>query len=275
LRDALADILHESHPMTVRQVFYQAVGRNLVEKTEKACKGTIGRLLGLMREEGQIPFSYIADNTRWMRKPSSHSGLESMLELTAKTYRRATWNDQDCYVEIWCEKDALAGVLYQETSKWDVPLMVVRGFSSKTFLYEAAKAIEEVGKPAHLYYFGDRDPSGVYIDRNIEAKLRQYAPEADIHFRRVAVTEDQIETLNLPTRPTKKSDLRCKSFKGDSVEVDAIPADVLREMVELVIAQHIDADAWSRSLAVEQAERDTLRAIASQDWSHTRAPDKE
>ena len=96
-----------------------------------------------------------------MRKPDTHSSPEEALANTARTYRKALWDDQDAYVEIWCEKDALAGVLYKETAVWDVPLMVSRGFASLTFLAEAAEAIAAEGKPAYLYYFGDHDPSGV------------------------------------------------------------------------------------------------------------------
>src|SRR5262249_3089988 len=148
------------------------------------------------------------------------------------TYRRDLWDNQDHYVEVWTEKDALAGVLLEETRKWDVPLMVSRGFASASYLYEAAETIKAVGKPTYLYYFGDHDPSGLYIDRAIERGLREHAPEADIHFERVAVKPWQIELWNLPTRPTKtKGNPHSKGFEGASVEVDAIPPTDLRELV--------------------------------------------
>ncbi|MGE3409006.1 MAG: hypothetical protein AB7I37_19480 [Pirellulales bacterium] len=263
VRRELYAILAECHPQTVRQVYYQAVSRGIIDKTEQAYKQTIVRLLGLMRMEKQIPFRWIADNTRWMRKPDTFDSLESCLELTISTYRRAIWNDQESYVEVWLEKDALAGVLIEETSKWDVPLMVTRGFSSKSYLWEAAQTIIDARKPAYLYYFGDRDPRGVHIDRSIERQLREFAPEAEIHFKRMAVTPEQIEELGLPTRPNKKTDSRCKGFEGDSVEVDAIPSVVLREMAYECISQHIDADTRQRTLNTELAERETLKHVRS------------
>jgi hypothetical protein len=79
-------------------------------------------------------------------------------------------------------------VLLEETNQWDVPLMVTRGYSSVSFLHSAAEAIEEKGKPAYLYYFGDHDPSGRDITRATEDGLREFAPGAEIHFERVAVT---------------------------------------------------------------------------------------
>src|SRR5262245_17312434 len=145
-------------PMTVRQVYYQAVSRGLIEKTEKAYK-LVCRLLAEMRRNGRLPYDWIADNTRWMRKPRTYSGLASMLEYAQSTYRRAIWDDQEAYVEIWLEKEALAGVLVDVTAKWDVPLMVTRGYPSLSFIHSAAETIQAEDKPIFLYYFGDHDPS--------------------------------------------------------------------------------------------------------------------
>ena len=47
-----------------------------------------------------------------MRKPRSWDSIEDALEDTARAYRRNLWTDANAYVEIWCEKDALAGVLF-------------------------------------------------------------------------------------------------------------------------------------------------------------------
>src|SRR5262249_28588791 len=153
-----------------------------------------------------------------------------MLRLTAQTYRRAVWDTQASYVEIWLEKDALAGVLYDVTEEWDVPLMVTRGYASLSFLHSAAETISSHSKPTYLYYFGDHDPSGLDITRAVEQGIRQFAPNADITFERVAVNPDQIEGMGLPTRPTKASDSRSKGFEGESVEVDAISPDDLRRL---------------------------------------------
>ncbi len=111
LKDTLVGVLAGDHPMTVRQLFYRLVSMGAIGKTENEYKNTICRLLGQMRRQKVVPFHWIADNTRWMRKPRSFSSLEEALENTAQTYRRAIWDYQDDYVEIWLEKDALAGVV--------------------------------------------------------------------------------------------------------------------------------------------------------------------
>jgi len=266
VRDALFDVLKEENPMTVRQVFYRMVSAGVIDKTEAQYKNTICRLLGLMRRERVIPFGWIADNTRWMRKPRTYSTLESALQITAEAYRRSLWDNQPVYVEIWLEKDALAGVLYEETESWDVPLMVTRGYPSISYLYESADALAAQAKPAYLYYFGDYDPSGVDITRAVESGIREFAPDAEIYFQRVAVTEEQIKLWNLPTRPTKTTDSRAKNFQDESVEVDAIPPSTLRDLVRSCITRHIDVDALARLERVEAAEKETMLRI-SQAWS--------
>src|SRR5262249_17404969 len=154
--------------------------------------------------EGRIPYSWISDNTRWVRKPTTYTGVSNFLLRTARLYRRDLWDNSENYVEIWCEKDALAGVIMEETNEFDVPLMVLRGFSSDTYLQAAADAIENQGKPAYIYQLGDHDPSGVWIAKKIEEGLRRHAPNADIHFERIAVLPEQIAAWRLPSRPTKR-----------------------------------------------------------------------
>ena len=92
------------------------VSLGTIAKTEGEYKSTVVRLLGQMRREKVIPFDWLSDSTRWMRKPTSFSSLDEALRRTAQTYRRALWDNQDTYVEIWLEKDALAGVIFEETA---------------------------------------------------------------------------------------------------------------------------------------------------------------
>ena len=266
LRQQIHKILANDNPQTVRQTFYALTVCGAIAKAEKEYHGTVVRLLSEEREAGRIPFEWIADNTRWQRKPASFTGLESCLRSTAELYRRNLWASAAAYVEIWCEKDALAGVILKETEVYDVPLMVTRGYSSISFLHSAAKAIEARGKPAYIYHFGDLDPSGRDAARDIEAKLRRYAPGADIHFECPAVTRQQAEEWNLPTRPTKQTDTRAKKFNGTSVELDAIPAAKLRELVRACIERHVDKRQLEILRTSEKSERELLS-----NWANTYA----
>ena len=257
---ALLEILAADHPQTVRGTFYQATVRGIVDKTEAGYRA-VQRALVLLRERGLLPFGYIADSTRWMRKPRSFDGLEDALRDSWRHYRRSLWTSQRVNVEVWVEKDALAGVLYEVTQEWDVPLMVTRGYSSLSFLYECADSIAASEKPTYIYQFGDYDPSGEDIARDVERKLRKYAPDAEIRFERVAVTPEQIQKWALPTRPTKATDTRSKGFKGESVELDAIPARTLKALVRECIERHVDEDILGRTRDIEDAERESLERI--------------
>jgi hypothetical protein len=261
IKSGIIEVLEEIQPATVRQVYYQCVSRGLIPKTEGAYKMLV-RLLTEMRRDRLIPFDYLADSTRWMRKPRTYRGAKHALRETARFYRRSLWADSPTYCEVWLEKDALAGVLFEVTEEFDVPLMVTRGYPSLTFLHSAAEAIAKRGVPAHLYYFGDRDPSGLNIPQVVERGIREFAPKVELHFERVAVTDQQIVQYNLPTRPTKKTDTRSNGFDGRSVEVDAIPPAELRRLAHECITQHIDPRVLEQTLIAEASEREWLTQLA-------------
>lgn len=132
-------------PATVRQMFYALTVLAVIAKTEQGYKQVCRHLLKMHRL-GVVPYDFLADNTRWMRKRDSYRSLADFLERTQDLYRKAVWDDLDVRIEIWIEKDALAGVVYEITDRWDVPLMVTRGYSSETFVYEAAQEINRDGK---------------------------------------------------------------------------------------------------------------------------------
>ena len=221
--EAMFNLLEEEHPLTLRHVFYRMVSAGYVDKTESEYGSTVGRLLIKMRRDGRVPYDWLADNTRWQIKRHSYLSVMDALAAAADSYRRALWADSPVHVEVWTEKDAICSILYDVTDPWDVPLMAARGDSSDSFLWSTASQWQAIRKPVYVYYFGDHDPSGVNARRVHERKLREMAPDVKIHFVTVAVTAKQIEEFGLPTRPTKRNGNRAAWFKGDSVEVDAIP----------------------------------------------------
>ena len=251
--------------MTVRQVFYQLEMARIVEKTEAGYRQVQKQVLE-MRRDGSLDWSFITDGTRWQRKPDSYGDAGGYVAQVARTYRRDLWQGQDARVEIWLEKDALADVVFDETYRWDVSLMVSRGQSSATFLYNAAKTAEAAWNQAclatYIYAMYDFDAGGMRAARTIERELPAYAPGTPIHFTRLAVTEEQITTWNLPTRPAKKSDPEAAKFGAEAVELDAIDPDQLKGLVQEAILAHVDPHAWSVEQAVEAEERQGLLALA-------------
>jgi len=259
-RESLLDIVSEMQPMTVRQVFYQATVRSIIEKTE-AGYTKVQTDLALMRRAGELPYEWLADNTRCQRKPRTFNSVEEALKQTAQLYRKNLWASADAYVEIWLEKDALAGVVWPVTAAYDVPLMVARGYASLSFLHTAAEFINDLTVPAYIYHLGDYDPSGVNAAEKIEQTLRELAPYAEIYFVRIAVTPGQIQEWNLPTRPTKASDTRAKNFGEISVELDAIEPEVLRTIVEAAIELHLPSEQLEVLKAAEESERELITSL--------------
>lgn len=258
--EAIYNWAHLHHPVTVRQLFYRLVTLDLCDKTEKGYKA-IARIAANMRKDDELPWSYIADNTRWMRKPTSYDTMADALEEMQQYYRKNLWGDQSHYCEIWIEKEALSGVILPVTTRWDVPLMVSKGFASLSYLYEAAETFDDQAtkeKQSHIFFFGDYDPSGIAIRNDIQNKIEQYTRYADVHFHNVAVNPEQIQAWNLPTRPTKRTDTRAKDWEGDSVELDAIEPPRLRELVEQSITRCINHEQFEKTKEVELAEKETL-----------------
>jgi hypothetical protein len=184
----------------------------------------------------------------------------------ARTYRRDLWQAHDVRIEVWLEKDALADIVVDATSKWDVALMVSRGQSSATFLYNAAKqaelAYDRAGVTTYVYALYDFDAGGQRAARTIEHKLPEYAPGVPIVVEQLAVTPRQVKAWNLPTRPAKKSDPEAAKFGNTAVELDAIDPKRLVALVEQAITRHVDEHAWSVEQTAEAEERKVLLRLA-------------
>ncbi len=260
--DAICEIAEAEEPVTVRGLFYRVMSRGLVPKSEQGYSVVQRRALK-MRRRGDLPYGWITDGSRLRLKPRTFSNAQAALENTARMYRKDLWIDQGLHVEVWTEKDAIRGVVSPITVEYDVPLMISRGFSSETFLYETAEDINAEGCPAVIYQLGDHDPSGVAAWDDIQRKLRDFVDDGiDVTFERIAVTPEQIIELGLPTRPTKQSDTRAAKFDGESVEVDAIPSSTLRDLVRDAIEQWIDREALRLTKIAEESEREVLTRIA-------------
>jgi hypothetical protein len=125
-----------------------------------------------------------------------------------------------------------------------------------------AQDLESTGRPAYVYYFGDWDPSGEDIPRDALKQVRGHVPDVDITFERITVTPGQITAWGLPTAPPKPTDSRAKKFKGETVEIEAIPPGTLRQMVRDCITRHIDQYQLQMATKVEKEQRETMvRAV--------------
>ena len=269
IRETIKSILKADHPQTVRQVFYQLVTRGVIEKTENEYQCTVIRLLSEMRLTGEVRWDWIIDESRRTRGTQTFDNIGDALRHTAEFYRRSALRDCSDYIEIWSEKEALSGIIWDVASEYDVPVVVSKGMPSLTQVYgsfcnirRAAKA----GKSSYVYQFGDHDPTGCLIPKTIENRLYEFCERHRCAYptvERIALTEEQIEQRGLPTRPTKREGNRhAHKFEGDSVELDALPSSELRALVRECIERHISPTALETFREAEDSERDILEQLA-------------
>lgn len=263
---AFAEIVAEIEPATVRQIFYQAVVRGLVPKDEAKGYKLVQRRLVKLRESGEIPYGWITDNVRVVRGHNRYEGPEDYARVAAEFYRRDYWADSPVNVEVWLEKDALAGVLVPTVvEECGLDLHVTRGYASVSYLESAASFIRNDGRPTYVYLLTDFDPSGLGIADTVTVELMNRSYPTEVHVERLAVNREQIDEYRLPTRPTKTTDSRARKFirhhGTGSVELDAIPPAVLRSLVRDSIERHMDPDRLRTMKLAERQERDLLREV--------------
>jgi hypothetical protein len=266
LDGALANIVAEIEPATVRQVFYQAVVRGLVPKDEAKGYKLVQRRLLKLRESGEIPYCWITDNVRIVRGHARYEGPDQYARVAAEFYRRDYWAESPVDVEVWLEKDALAGVLEPVVvEECGLDLHVTRGYASVSYLESAAEFIRRDRRPTYVYLLTDFDPSGLGIAQTVTAELIRRSYPTEVYVERLAVDREQIDAYQLPTRPTKVTDSRARKFMQrhgiGSVELDAIPPAVLRSLVRDRIEWHMDPEKLRVLKLAEEQERDVLRSV--------------
>ena len=259
LRSAIYAVAEADRPVSIRHIFYRMVTQNLVEKSAKGYqqlqKATVD-----MRDGGALPYAWIEDSSRHAHWNTGYAGVDDYAEAAASLYRRDYWDSTDTLVEVWCESRSLAGVLGQVCREYVVPLFPSSGFSSLSFTYQAATHIQDSGRAhAVILYVGDYDQAGVLIDKAIESRLREFLASwpGVLTFTRLAVNDDQIDTMGLPTRPPKASDTRSPSVTR-AVEAEAIPAPTMRGIVSSSLQGLIPERVLTVERLVEKQEQNDI-----------------
>jgi len=266
LDQQIVDVLEEDHPQSVRHVFYRMTDPRLAEPVEKSDRGYrhVQHRLKELRRAGRVPYSWVSDSTRTGFHVDTFGSAADFIRQTARWYRQDLWRDSDHYVEVWTESRSIAGTLLDTCQDLAVSLYPCGGFPSMSQAYQAADfinhAAEHSGKRPVVLYVGDYDPAGVLIDQTLETELRKHL-DCDLEFIRLAITEDQIRELDLPTKPRKKSDKRASHVKY-TVEAEAMPAHILRAMVHDEIEVYLPEHALNVAKVAEQSEQSFLMGLA-------------
>jgi hypothetical protein len=270
IRAAIKDILENDNPQIIRQIYYALEVRGVIEKTEAEYDHTVVRLCGEMRWSGELDWDWIVDESRIIHETQTYDSVADAVEETARFYRKSALRDCPDHVEIWVEKAGLGSIIWEEAGDYDVPVIVSKGMPSLSQLYACFRRIaraNRAGKQTYLYQFGDWDPTGCLIPEKIGDALERFCDENDRQhammrrpiIERIALTERLIKRHRLPTRPTKRSgNTHAKDFKGDSVELDALPAHRLRDLARECIERHISSEQVAVLRAAEESERELL-----------------
>jgi hypothetical protein len=262
---AMHDIAEAMQPITGRGIGYKLFTRGLMESMSTNAMQKVYRLLRIAREDGDIPWDWIVDETRKMERVSTWDDPEQYARCVARSYRRDFWNQQPCRVEVWSEKGTVRGVLKPVLDDYAVGFRVHHGFTSAT----AAKGIaaDVDGRDLIALYVGDLDPSGMYMSEvDLPERLEKYEGN-HVEVRRVALLPEHV--ADLPSFPAfdKRKDPRYRWFVErhgtECWELDAMDPRNLRAIVEQAIRGEIEPTAWARCETVNAAEKESLRTILS------------
>lgn len=253
-------ILAEQSPMTIRQLFYRLVSIGLLENS-RGDYVKVSRVMTIARNDGRIEWDSIVDRSRPTYSPNVWNDAGAYAKTIQHSYRKDYWNTQPVHVEIWVEKDAVIGSIQDLTDELGITVRVGRGFQSTTRVHEIEKHFASIGKPIHVYYLGDHDPSGCEIETDLFSRVI-----TDFNLTRLAIHGEDISRFKLPPLKVKAADPRAERFIGEygdeCVELDALPPNELRDRIERAVMQHVDAELWERSKMVEQAEQGSILAFA-------------
>ena len=259
VEEALEVFKQYDSALTLRQLYYRLVSKRLFPNTINSYK-RLSRIMVKAREQRDVPVNCLEDRSRRIlgRGDTGYASAEEFLRRritglkeSYKEFTMLMWDDQPKYVIVSLEKDALSRLMSDIANQYSVRTFPTRGYPSFTYVNRMATYIRNrlKGKPTVVLYFGDFDPSGIDIERDLEDRLRKY-DAGDFKVIRIALTKDQIQQYDLPPMPVKRSDARSEGFLesyGDqSVELDALDPNTLKFMVAQSIASNIDLDLWSK-----------------------------
>lgn len=281
--EIIEDYRQQGLDLTLRQVYYQFVSRGWIPNNQAEYK-RLGSVLNDARMGGEMDWDAIEDRTRNLRANPHWGEPSDIIESAAHSYREDLWANQDHYVEVWIEKDALVGVLDAVCPKNDVPYFSCRGYTSQSEMWAAAMRLNRAarsGRQPVVIHLGDHDPSGVDMSRDIRDRLNLFsrakfedAPRFDrgwqpveIDVRRIALTMTQVGEHNPPPNPAKLTDARAQGYIAEygeeSWELDALEPRTLIGLIQAEIDSCRDMERWDDAVAKQEANRSKIMRAAS------------
>lgn len=277
INEIIEDYQDQGYVLTLRQLYYQLVSRDIIPNKQKEYS-KLSTLLKEGRMAGVVDWSAIEDRLRQPYKPAAFDSPEDIVDAAISQYQLPRQENQNIYLEVWVEKDALSGVLKRVTSKYHIPIMVNRGYSSVSAMYDAfLRFVNEAAyksRPVKILYLGDFDPSGIDMIRDIHERIIEFqqgyndgymVEEMEFSIKPIALTRNQIKEHDPPPNPAKVTDPRAKDFiskyGNESWEVDALKPEILHEILESEILYYIDSLKFDAKLNLEAEHKGQLENL--------------
>lgn len=285
----------QGYDLTLRQLYYQFVSRDWIPNTVQSYK-RLGSVINRARMAGLLDWHYIVDRTRNLAANSHWDTPGDIMRSAAHSFGIDKWSDQPRRVEVWVEKEALAGIVGQVASRLDVAYFSCRGYVSQSELWRAGRRLGQYldrGQGVTVLHLGDHDPSGIDMTRDIRERLELFIgedqgdfvlrdPDAlnepddlpNLEVRRIALNFDQVRRYSPPPNPAKETDSRSGSYKAlygsQSWELDALDPTTLAALITEHVEGIRDDERYEAQVAAEQEHRNLLMT-ASDRWSDVAA----
>lgn len=261
INDVLEEYRAMGYRLTLRQLFYQLVARDRIPNTLRQYSW-LSQTCVFGRMNGLIDWDAIEDR---LRKPDLQyyvSSISDALKDTIDQYKLDRQEEQPFNLEIWTEKDAVSNILRRVAYTYHIRLMVNRGYSSCSAMYEAANRMKNVLASTKILYVGDHDPSGLDMLRDINERLHEFEL-LDVDVVHVALRTQHVQEYNLPPNPAKVTDPRAKTyieiFGEESWELDALPPNILEGLVDRAVKKYLNMELFKYKLQMEAADKVTLK----------------
>lgn len=269
----------QGYELTLRQLYYQFVARGLIPNSQREYKN-LGTAVNDGRMAGLIDWNHIVDRTRSLVRTVGWDSPSDVIYSAARGYTENLWLGQEWHVEVWVEKEALAGVVQRPAQRYQVPWFCCRGYVSQSEMWGAARRIRrELNGPhqrAAIIHLGDHDPSGLDMTRDIQDRLLGFG--ASVRVVRVALNLDQVRDQSPPPNPAKLTDSRAEGYisdwgdavmddNGDAIswELDALTPQYLDDLIDREIRVRLNRPMFDARVA-EVEERRGILTQCSERW---------
>jgi len=263
--------------LTIRQLHYQFVARDLYDNTQQNYK-RLGDILRNARMGGLVDWDDIEDRTRSLYGKTTSRSPASAIDRARYSYFEDVWDTQPVRLEVWIEKNALTGVISPTTSRNRIDYFPTIGYPSITSLKDASERhirINERGgwggednpQKVIILYLSDHDPEGFQMVEKVDETLRILGVE-NLEVRRIGLTMDQINEFNPPPSFAKETSSRYDAYveeqgTTEAWELDALEPAVIQGLIQAEIDKERDPEIWEARMEAEEASKDRMTEISN------------